>query len=203
MDVDGRLVKAVAHPLRVRILGVLDEREIASPVELASELGVDLQFVSYHVRRLHALGFLQLVSRTPRRGAIEHHYRAKPGALVSGNRTEDDEPRPMPGAVIAALAQDLVRAAVDGAQTGGFDRQGSTAAHALLRLDTVGQQQLGVAMETLAHRARAIEAASVARQEARPGTPTRVVLGLVLVEHDAAGARETARRRPRDGRPGA
>ena len=33
--------------------------------------------MSYHVRRLHALGFLELVKRTPRRGAIEHHYRAK------------------------------------------------------------------------------------------------------------------------------
>ena len=74
---DPRLIKALAHPLRVRILSILETRDMASPNEMAEELGVSLGVMSYHVRRLHALGFLELVKRTPRRGAIEHHYRAK------------------------------------------------------------------------------------------------------------------------------
>ena len=48
---DPRYVKAMSHPLRVRILAMLDERT-ASPVELAGWLGASLGTVAYHV--LHA-----------------------------------------------------------------------------------------------------------------------------------------------------
>ncbi len=75
--VDARVVKALSHPTRVRILELLQERELASPVELAGELGIPLGTVSYHVRRLEQLGFIELATRTQRRGAIEHHYRAR------------------------------------------------------------------------------------------------------------------------------
>jgi DNA-binding transcriptional ArsR family regulator len=61
----------------VRALAILTERE-ASPSELAEELGEPLGNVSYHVRLLHELGLIDLVGTTPRRGAIEHHYRARP-----------------------------------------------------------------------------------------------------------------------------
>ena len=57
---DPRLVKALAHPLRFRILTVLDER-MASPSELAEELGAPLGNVSYHVRILASLGLIRLV----------------------------------------------------------------------------------------------------------------------------------------------
>ncbi len=75
--VDARVVKALSHPTRVRILELLQERELASPVELAGQLGIPLGTVSYHVRRLEQLGFIELATRTQRRGAIEHHYRAR------------------------------------------------------------------------------------------------------------------------------
>jgi DNA-binding transcriptional ArsR family regulator len=42
---------------------------------LAAELGAPLGVVSYHVRRLEALGLVKLVRREPRRGAVEHYYR--------------------------------------------------------------------------------------------------------------------------------
>ena len=74
-DVDVDVVKAIGHPLRLQLLSRLNER-VASPVELARELGESVQLVSYHVRILRDLGFVELVSTTPRRGAIEHHYRA-------------------------------------------------------------------------------------------------------------------------------
>ena len=53
---DPRLIKALAHPLRVRILSILETRDMASPNEMADELNVSLGVMSYHVRRLHALG---------------------------------------------------------------------------------------------------------------------------------------------------
>lgn len=71
---DTRTVKALSHPMRVKILDHLRTVPEASPNELADAFDASLGVTSYHVRRLRALGFLQLVRRTPRRGALEHHY---------------------------------------------------------------------------------------------------------------------------------
>jgi len=72
---DTRLSKALAHPLRVQILIILNER-VASPNELAKELNEGLSLVSYHVKVLKDFECIELVSTRPRRGATEHFYRA-------------------------------------------------------------------------------------------------------------------------------
>ena len=69
---DPRVIKALAHPLRVHILGLLEERTL-SPSEIAEEIGSPLVNVSYHVRQLAQLGLLKLVRMTQRRAANEHH----------------------------------------------------------------------------------------------------------------------------------
>ena len=74
--------RALAHPLRVRLLGELTARE-ASPVELARQLDERLGAVSYHVRVLADAGLIELSSRTFTRGAVQHHYRAKDLGVVS------------------------------------------------------------------------------------------------------------------------
>ena len=79
---DPRYVKAMSHPLRVRILALLDERT-ASPVELAGWLGATLGTVAYHVRTLERMGLIELVRETRVRGAVEHHYRSKARPRVS------------------------------------------------------------------------------------------------------------------------
>lgn len=71
-----RAIAALSHPTRTRILDYLQVHDRASPAELAAAFGIPLGTVSYHVRRLETLGFLRLVRRTQRRGAIEHHYTA-------------------------------------------------------------------------------------------------------------------------------
>src|SRR5207253_3200916 len=73
---DPKIAKAYAHPLRIHILGMLDDR-VASPSEIATELSAPLTHVSYHVRQLASLGLIKLVRTTPRRGAVEHHYTAQ------------------------------------------------------------------------------------------------------------------------------
>src|ERR671939_1452020 len=79
---DPRYVKAMSHPLRVRILAILQERR-ASPNELAGVLGATLGTVAYHVRTLHQLGLIELVDETRVRGAVAHHYRARERPQVS------------------------------------------------------------------------------------------------------------------------
>jgi DNA-binding transcriptional ArsR family regulator len=73
--VDPRIAKALSHPMRARILAILNERT-ASPNEIAEMIDERLPNVSYHVRALLGLGCIELVDTAQRRGAIEHYYRA-------------------------------------------------------------------------------------------------------------------------------
>ncbi len=70
-----RLLKAMAHPLRVRILAYLNDRPW-SPSELANELAEGLSQVSYHVKVLRDFELIEMTKTEPRRGAVEHYYRA-------------------------------------------------------------------------------------------------------------------------------
>src|SRR3712207_6235712 len=80
-----RYLKALSHPLRLRILQLLC-RGIASPKELADELNESLGVVSYHVRTLEELGCIELAETRFRRGAVQHFYRPLRRAELS---TED------------------------------------------------------------------------------------------------------------------
>jgi DNA-binding transcriptional ArsR family regulator len=117
---DPKLAKAYAHPLRVQILGLLDNR-VASPREIADELGARLSNTSYHVRQLLAFGLVELVGRTARRGAIEHHYTAK----VRPTITDEGWAR-LPTIVKRAMTAGGIQQAVShmarAAEQGGFDR---------------------------------------------------------------------------------
>ena len=77
-----QLAKALAHPLRVRILSSL-HKGISSPNQLAQELGEPLGNVSYHVKTLLEYDCVELVKTEPRRGAVEHFYRATERAFFS------------------------------------------------------------------------------------------------------------------------
>jgi DNA-binding transcriptional ArsR family regulator len=142
-DVDVRVVKALGHPTRVRILTLLQDRELVSPVELSTELSVPLGTVGYHVKRLEELGFLELATRTRRRGAVEHHYRAREvldlpqpaadRAAVEGTR----------GAAAARIAD----AAQDALTRGGFDAVAAVAASRRVALDRDGRASLEAAVK--------------------------------------------------------
>ena len=70
---EARIAKALAHPLRARILQRLGER-VASPGDLALELGA-LGRRAYHVRMLRDYDCVELVRTEPPR-ALQHFYRA-------------------------------------------------------------------------------------------------------------------------------
>src|SRR5215212_4743681 len=77
--------RAMAHPLRGRILAALAAGAELSPVELARQLDASLGVVSYHVRVLSDAGVVELARTTARRGAIQHHYRLRDAGAVSGS----------------------------------------------------------------------------------------------------------------------
>jgi DNA-binding transcriptional ArsR family regulator len=133
---DPRIIKALTHPLRIQILAALDERT-ASPSELADELKAPLGNVSYHVRQLAALGLIKLVKRTPRRGAIEHHYKA-----VGRPQITDDAwagtPETVKDAVVGAALGDVGTAVTAAAAAGGFSRADSHLTRTQVKLDDRG-----------------------------------------------------------------
>ncbi len=144
---DPRYVKALSHPLRVRILALLQERT-ASPRELAEWLDATLGTVSYHVRTLHDFGLIELVRTSQVRGAIAHHYRAKVRPRVSDEAWASAAPIVKQAAVGAALqtVDDYARAS---AAAGGFDRGEAHLTRTNLRLDDKGWQQAAKACEKL------------------------------------------------------
>lgn len=65
----------VGHPLRAECWTILAER-VASPNELSRLVDDSLANVAYHVKVLLEAGVIELVDTAPRRGAVEHFYRA-------------------------------------------------------------------------------------------------------------------------------
>lgn len=71
-----REVKALGHPLRLRILRLAGQREMTNK-QLAERLGKDPGTVLYHVRQLVDAGLLEPAEvRTGESGALEKPYRS-------------------------------------------------------------------------------------------------------------------------------
>ncbi len=181
---DPRVVKALAHPIRVQILGALEDR-VASPNQLAGELGVSLGSVSYHVHRLVDLGFLKLVKRIPRRGAIEHYY-----TLIMLPRITDagwgDVPPIVKRAMIGAALEKVTRHVNAAADTGGFDITDAHLTRNPIMVDQEGWQTLALELGKLEARIAEIARESAARLDGSPGADATVV--LMLFESAPAGA---------------
>jgi DNA-binding transcriptional ArsR family regulator len=117
--VDQRLVKALAHPLRVHILTILNER-MASPNELSKELEEGLSQVSYHVKVLKDFECIEMVKTEPRRGAVEHYYRATARAFLTDSDWQTLPDSVKPG-VSAASVQMIIEDVAGALQGGTFD----------------------------------------------------------------------------------
>jgi DNA-binding transcriptional ArsR family regulator len=141
---DPRYVKALSHPLRVRILAILDER-VASPLDLSRMLRTELGVVAYHVRTLHRLGLLKLERETKVRGATQRHYRAIERPRISNEAWSKAPPIFKQAAIDATLSQihDYARAS-NGA--GGFDRADAHITRTAMRLDSQAWQRLAEAL---------------------------------------------------------
>jgi DNA-binding transcriptional ArsR family regulator len=190
---DPTLVRAYAHPLRRQILGLLDNR-IASPSEIAAELGTPLSNTSYHVRQLLALGLVELVSRTARRGAIEHHYTAKVRPTTT-DEAWDQLPDIVKRAVIDGWLQQIIKHLLAAAVDGGFDRNGTHHTRTVGPLDEKGWKTISRELSrTLKRVDEAIEE-SRERIDADPETPA-VDATVVLMQFEGP-APQNSTGRPR------
>lgn len=105
--VDIRLMKALSNKGRVQMLSILCETE-ASPSELSERLNIGLSKVSYHIKVLKDFKLLELVRTEPRRGAVEHFYRAKQRAIFPESIWSE-----IPQSLRKGITREVMRDALD------------------------------------------------------------------------------------------
>lgn len=102
----AREIKALAHPLRLRILRLCGLNELTNK-QLADRLGQDPGTMLYHVRQLLSTGFLEPGEvRTGESGALEKPYRST-GRSWRLDTALDDAGSSGPLAPIDALREEL------------------------------------------------------------------------------------------------
>ncbi len=178
---DPRYVKALAHPLRIRILALLEERD-ASPVQLAEHLDATLGTVAYHVRTLERLGLIEMVATHQRRGATEHVYAAREHPRISDQAWSATSPMAK-HVMIASVLSQAGQYATQSATAGGFDRNESHITRTALKLDEKGWLTLSEATKKWLAQVQRIEEQTKKRLE-RSGDDVFDV-GLVIMLFEA------------------
>jgi DNA-binding transcriptional ArsR family regulator len=176
----------------MKLLMMLNQK-VASPIELAREIDESLGTVSYHIRLLADLGCIELVRTEPRRGAVEHYYRAIARPEFSDRDWVQLPPsarRSISDAVLAQIWRDVARAVEQDSFDARDDRHLSRTP---LVLDQQGWEDLNELLVDVVARALEIESQSAGRlQEAgAEGTTSK----LVVMHYESAPADGTVARR--------
>jgi DNA-binding transcriptional ArsR family regulator len=195
---DPRLVRALAHPLRLQILSIVEKRT-ASPKEIAREIGAPLTHVSYHVRQLAQLGVIKLERTTPRRGAVEHHYRMEAEPSINDEAWRA-APEIAKQALVSAVLGQMSAQVNAAAAEAGFSRDGAHLQRLPLELDEEGWREASKAIAALVSDLERIQAGANERIEGTHGGQTSATVMLMLFEAAEPRRAENprkARRRPR------
>jgi DNA-binding transcriptional ArsR family regulator len=197
---DPRYIKALAHPLRIRILAMLEEQP-ASPVQLTQKLDATLGTVAYHVRTLHQLGLVELVDTRQRRGATEHYYRAREHPRFTDDAWEALGPVAKQRMLSATLRQ-IGEYASGSAAAGGFDRKDAHITRTALRLDEQGWRRLADAIKKWLREVERIEESAQKRLGAKEHAG-EINAGLVMMLFEALPFSEQDQRDSRASKSGA
>lgn len=177
---DPRWLRAISHPIRIRLLAMLEE-EAASPVILASKLDQPLGTIAYHVRTLYELGLLKLVSTRQRRGATEHYYvtSGAPTSSVEAWESLDGVSKQRLLTALIARANDF---ATRSAASGGFDAKQAHISTDALKLDREGWEALAQEARQWLARVHEIERQAAERIARDPESQLHVGFTMMLFE---------------------
>lgn len=180
---DPKIAKAYAHPLRIEIMHLLDNR-IASPSQLSTELAAPLSLTSYHVRQLASMGLVKLVARRQKRGSIEHFYTATVRPRIYDDvwaRVPPIVKRAILGGRLTQVGKEVVQAA----EAGGFDRQDVHLTRTRLTLTPEDWQTVAEDLAALLTRLDKLKAKSDATLTADPHAD-RIDATVVMMLFEAA-----------------
>jgi DNA-binding transcriptional ArsR family regulator len=175
---DATLGAAVAHPLRCHCLSILADR-VASPVEIARQLGLEVSNVGYHVTALVDAGLVEEVRQRPVRGAVEHFYRATVRPITS---SDQEEAVPVEKRLsFARTIWSLITANATTALQSGVlvERPEHHLTRVPLRVDEEGWSDLAVAYMELYEKVYEIQAESAKRLGTDPDDPGISVLSVL------------------------
>jgi DNA-binding transcriptional ArsR family regulator len=182
--IDPKLIKALAHPTRVRILEALQGRT-ASPVELAKEIRETLANVGYHANVLLEVDCIEQVRTRPQRGATEHFYTARPRSFIG-----HQDWRRAPLSVRAGVTDEAVRtfverigAAIDADTID--SREDTTLNWMPITVDEQGWRETAEILDRALRELQTVAATSRARLGGEAGIP--VVTGLAAFETPPGG----------------
>jgi DNA-binding transcriptional ArsR family regulator len=134
-------MQALSNEDRVKIFAILCEC-VASPKEISVELNGGLSQVSYHVSVLQECRLIVLDHKVPRRGTIEHFYRAAVPTLVP-----PDAWTSLPPAVRKTISLGILQEFFDDAfasvEAGVFDSPPGELSWTPLILDAAGVEEFG------------------------------------------------------------
>jgi DNA-binding transcriptional ArsR family regulator len=194
LDRRTRLLKAISHPLRQKILVSLN-REVSSPSQLAGELDEPLGNVSYHVKILEDYEAIELVDTAPRRGAVEHFYRA-----IARPYIEDDHWTELPLSARRALFDQTLQQIWDhmaeASENGGYDDPETHISWTTLDLDQEGYAEVATLLAETLNRALEIQAESAGRLNALPADERESRrTELAIAHYDRPAARKGSKGR--------
>jgi DNA-binding transcriptional ArsR family regulator len=182
--IDQDLVRALSHPVRVRILEALQGRT-ASPTELARRFGQSLGVVSYHAGALVEVDCIEQVHTRPRRGTVEHFYTARPRSFI-GHQDWRRAPRSVRGGVTDEALRTFVArvgAAIDADTID--SREDTTLNWMPVTVDEQGWREVAEILDRALRELMEVAAASRGRLGAEDGIP--VVTGLAAFEVPPGG----------------
>ncbi|HKO36744.1 MAG TPA: winged helix-turn-helix domain-containing protein [Solirubrobacterales bacterium] len=186
-----QLAKALAHPLRVKILSSL-HKGISSPNQLAQELGEPLGNVSYHVKTLLEYDCVELVKTEPRRGAVEHFYRATDRAFLSDSdwaKIPASARKGISGSILESIGQSATDAMAEGTISA---RKDSHLSDTPLLLDEKGWKDLNKVLAGAVKQASAIQKEAAGRLDDKSeGISTK--LAIMHFEVPAAAKKSKAK----------
>ncbi len=184
-DLETRMAKALAHPLRAKVLTRLNEG-VASPNELSRELGEPLGNVSYHVKALLELGCIELVDTAQRRGAIEHYYRALTRARLDESAFKK-LPASIRGELSGAVIEEAIGDIAKAFKAGTFDaRADRHASFDPVVLDEQAWSELAEQLNQLVARAAELQDESANRLKDGKSGGDEVATSLVIAAYQSA-----------------
>lgn len=181
---DPRWVRAISHPIRIRLLSAL-EVQSASPKMLSDQLDLSLGVVSYHVRLLESLGLLKLVRTQQRRGAVEHFYEAIEHPRFSDSAWAELDVVSKQRVLHAVLSEAHVHA-VSAAAAGGFDAADAHFTRTPLSLDRRGWTELAAASKRWLAEADEIQSQAQERIDAGSEQDEEIGVEMVILLFEAA-----------------
>lgn len=169
-----RLIKALGHPLRQRILALLNQRE-SSPSALAEAIGQPIGKVAYHVKILLDYQAIELVRTRPVRGAVEHFYKATIGPRIGAQHWAELPPS-VRRSLFDGTMQEIWEHAADGAERAAFNAPDAHVSATRLDLDEQGATDVARVISEALERVQEIQAEVAARGAGAETTATELAV---------------------------